>query len=250
MIIIEDIFLFIYFYDSIILMQHVESLENALRKIESIMRKRSINELTFKREYLPEIFTGDLVKISKNDDLPTLKSFLVQYFNLRGFLIRYYGNMVKFIKLSLETSIQNSFGNNPDIQGAAIFNLQGFSIRSILPRDVDEAIVSAMSAAILSVSERAVEELERGKLKRILIEGIEGTIILSKIEEKAILCTLTKSNASLGMVFLGIQGISREISRYLAETEENREDQYYCTHCGAELPEGQIICHVCGNTVE
>lgn len=47
-----------------------------------------------------------------------------------------------------------------------------------------------MSAAILSVSERAVEELARGDLKRILIEGVEGIIILSKSGENAILYTL------------------------------------------------------------
>ncbi len=231
-------------------MEHVESLERGLRKIESIMQERSVNELTLQREYLPEIFSVDLIKVSKDDGFPTLKSFLIQYFNLRGFLIKYQGNMVKFIKLSLETFIEKSFGNNPDIQGVALFNLQGFSIRSILPRDVDETIVSAMSAAILSVSERAVEELDRGKLKRILIEGVNGLIILSKIEENAILCTLAKSGVSLGMIFLGIQAISREIARYLAEKEEKAEDEPYCKHCGSKFTQGQVNCHVCGNKVE
>ncbi|MFX1380224.1 MAG: roadblock/LC7 domain-containing protein [Promethearchaeota archaeon] len=230
-------------------MQNVEPLERALRKIESIMRERSINELAFKREYLTEIISADLLKISNDDGLPILKSFLIQFFNLRGFFIKQYGNLVKFIKLPLETFIENFFGSNPDIQGAAIFNLQGFAIRSILPRDVDETIVSAMSAAIISVSERAVVELKRGKLKRILIEGVDGLIILSKIGENVIFCTLVKSGASLGMIFIGIQTISKEISRYLGETEEKAGNEFYCKHCGADLPEGENICHVCGNKV-
>ncbi|MHA1914243.1 MAG: roadblock/LC7 domain-containing protein [Promethearchaeota archaeon] len=104
---------------------------------------------------------------------------------------------------------------NPDIQGSAIVSVQGLPICSALARDVNDGIVSAMSAAILSVSERAVEELARGDLKRILIEGIDGSIILSKAGENAILCTLVKSKASLGMVFLNIENVSKKISNLL-----------------------------------
>ncbi|MFX1552996.1 MAG: roadblock/LC7 domain-containing protein [Promethearchaeota archaeon] len=104
---------------------------------------------------------------------------------------------------------------NSDIQGSAIVSVQGLPICSVLARDVNDGIVSAMSAAILSVSERAVEELARGDLKRILIEGVDGIIILSKAGENAILCTLAKSDASLGMVFLNIQSVSKKISELL-----------------------------------
>ena len=104
---------------------------------------------------------------------------------------------------------------NAEIQGSAIVSVQGLPIYSVLARDVNDGIVSAMSAAILSVSERAVEELARGDLKRILIEGNEGIIILSKAGQNAILCTLCKANASLGMVFLNIQSVSRKISELI-----------------------------------
>jgi len=104
---------------------------------------------------------------------------------------------------------------NSDIQGSAIVSVQGLPICSVLARDVNDGIVSAMSAAILSVSERAVEELARGDLKRILIEGVDGIIILSKAGENAILCTLAKSDASLGMVFLNIQSVSKKIAESL-----------------------------------
>lgn len=104
---------------------------------------------------------------------------------------------------------------NAEIQGSAVVSVQGLPICSVLARDVNDGIVSAMSAAILSVSERAVEELARGDLKRILIEGNEGIIILSKAGQNAILCTLCKANASLGMVFLNIQSVSRKISELI-----------------------------------
>jgi predicted regulator of Ras-like GTPase activity (Roadblock/LC7/MglB family) len=104
---------------------------------------------------------------------------------------------------------------NSEIQGSAIVSVQGLPICSVLSRNVNDGIVSAMSAAILSVSERAVEELARGDLKRILIEGNEGIIILSRAGQNAILCVLAKKNASLGMVFLNIQSVSKKIAEML-----------------------------------
>jgi predicted regulator of Ras-like GTPase activity (Roadblock/LC7/MglB family) len=105
---------------------------------------------------------------------------------------------------------------NPDIQGSAIFSVEGLPIASALARDVNDGLVSAMGAAILSMSERGVKELARGELKRILIEGIDGSIILSKAGENAILCTLVRSGASLGMVFLNIDNVSKKIEKILS----------------------------------
>jgi uncharacterized protein len=104
---------------------------------------------------------------------------------------------------------------NSEIQGSAIVSIQGLPICSVLAKDVNDGIVSAMSAAILSVSERAVEELSRGDLKRILIEGNDGLIILSKAGENAILGVLCKPDSSLGMVFLNIQSVSKKIAGLL-----------------------------------
>ena len=104
---------------------------------------------------------------------------------------------------------------NSEIQGSAIVSVQGLPIGSVLARDVNDGIVSAMSAAIISVSERAVDELARGELERILIGGEDGIIILSRAGSNAILCTLARANASLGMVFLNIESVSRKISEVL-----------------------------------
>ncbi len=111
--------------------------------------------------------------------------------------------------------LRNLEAVNSDIQGSAIVSVQGLPICSALSRGVNDGIVSAMSAAILSVSERAVQELARGNLQRILIEGIEGIIILSRAGENAILCTLARPDASLGMVFIHIQSVSKKIATLL-----------------------------------
>ncbi|MFO8020280.1 MAG: roadblock/LC7 domain-containing protein [Promethearchaeia archaeon] len=104
---------------------------------------------------------------------------------------------------------------NSDITGSSIVSIQGLPICSALPNETNEGIVSAMSAAILSVSERAVEELSRGDLKRVLIEGVDGTVLLSRAGQNAIICVLLQENASLGMVFLHVQSTSKKIALLL-----------------------------------
>ena len=104
---------------------------------------------------------------------------------------------------------------NSDVQGSSIVSVQGLPICSALARDVNDGIESAMSAAIQSVSERAVEEIARGALKRILIEGEDGTIILSKAGNNAILCVLAKQNSNLGMLFINIASVAKKVAELL-----------------------------------
>lgn len=73
-------------------------LESAEKKIEFIMKKESVNELTIARKYLPEIFSADILDISKDDGLPILKPFAIQYFSSKGIITEFYGNVIKFKK--------------------------------------------------------------------------------------------------------------------------------------------------------
>jgi len=87
----------------------------AYEKIKSIMLEEGVNELTIDRKYLPEILHADQLEISPKDGLPTLKSFLIQYFYVKGILIQISSKEIKFIyiekednkRLSLEKKEEN-----------------------------------------------------------------------------------------------------------------------------------------------
>ncbi len=91
---------------------------------------------------------------------------------------------------------------NKKIQGAAIFSIQGLPFCSALAKDDNEGIISAISGALIAVSERAVEELARGNFKRIVIEGETGKIHLYRIGNDAILCIICGDEISLKENFL------------------------------------------------
>ena len=91
--------------------------------------------------------------------------------------------------------------NVPHVEATAIVSTDGLVIASRLPRDVEEDRIGAMAAAILTISKRSGEELERGEMLRVLIEGTDGYLFIRSIGEDAVLIALVDRGVRLGMLF-------------------------------------------------
>ncbi|MFX0036454.1 MAG: zinc ribbon domain-containing protein [Candidatus Hermodarchaeota archaeon] len=83
----------------IILRVITKKLSSVGKKIKSIMKNNSINELTIERQYLPEIFGADVLKISKDDGLPVLGPYVMRYLFTKGVSTDIFGNIIKFKKV-------------------------------------------------------------------------------------------------------------------------------------------------------
>ena len=103
------------------------------------------------------------------------------------------------------------------VEASAVVNIQGLPICSAMPLGVDDGILAAMTATILSMAERAASELTRGKLARVLVEGEKGYLVISAAGEEAILAVLTKEKANLGMVFLVMEKVAEKIAKILSK---------------------------------
>ncbi|NQS91508.1 MAG: roadblock/LC7 domain-containing protein [Chloroflexi bacterium] len=103
----------------------------------------------------------------------------------------------------------------PEIEASAIVSVDGLTIASALPSDIEEDRVSAMSAAMLSLGERIATELNRGALDQVYIHGAEGYVILSAIGTEAVLTALAKEKAKLGLVFLEMRRAADDLSKFL-----------------------------------
>jgi predicted regulator of Ras-like GTPase activity (Roadblock/LC7/MglB family) len=95
--------------------------------------------------------------------------------------------------------------SSPDIEASAVVSVDGLSIASALPQEVEEDRVSAMSAAMLSLGERIATELGRGSLKQVFIKGESGYVILMSVGEEAVLTALAREQAKLGLIFLDMR---------------------------------------------
>lgn len=95
--------------------------------------------------------------------------------------------------------------SSPDVEASAIVSVDGLTIASALPSNVEEDRVSAMSAAMLSLGERISSELGRGNLDQVYIRGVNGFVILMSVGEEAVLTVLARERAKLGLLFLDMR---------------------------------------------
>ncbi|MBC7810333.1 MAG: roadblock/LC7 domain-containing protein [Burkholderiales bacterium] len=91
-----------------------------------------------------------------------------------------------------------------DVEAAAIVSVDGLSMASSMPADIEEDRVSAMSAAMLSLGERISSELGRGALEQVYVKGQNGYVILTAVGEEAVLTVLARKEAKLGLIFLDV----------------------------------------------
>jgi len=101
--------------------------------------------------------------------------------------------------------------SSPSIEAAVIVSVDGLSMASSLPANIEEDRVSAMSAAMLSLGERIASELGRGSLDQVYIKGEHGYVILMSIGEEAVLTVLAREQAKLGLIFLDMSRAVKEL---------------------------------------
>lgn len=102
---------------------------------------------------------------------------------------------------------------SPDIEASAVVSVDGLTMASALPGDVEEDRVSAMSAAMLSLGERISSELGRGSLEQVYIRGGQGYVILTAVGEEAVLTALAREQAKVGLVFLEMRRASEDLNK-------------------------------------
>jgi predicted regulator of Ras-like GTPase activity (Roadblock/LC7/MglB family) len=100
-----------------------------------------------------------------------------------------------------------------DIIASSVVSVDGLTIASALPGDVEEDRVAAMSAAMLSLGERIAGELGRGDLDEVYIRGVEGFVLLTAIGEEAVLTALAREEAKLGMIFLEMRRAADDLEQ-------------------------------------
>jgi predicted regulator of Ras-like GTPase activity (Roadblock/LC7/MglB family) len=105
--------------------------------------------------------------------------------------------------------------SSTDVEASAVVSVDGLTMASALPSDVEEDRVSAMSAAMLSLGERIATELGRGKLDQVYIKGQTGYVILMSIAAEAVLTVLARDQAKLGLLFLDMRRAAEDLGKLL-----------------------------------
>jgi uncharacterized protein len=115
----------------------------------------------------------------------------------------------------LDRAIGDLLAQAPEIEAAAVVSFDGLSMASALPATMDEDRVAAMSAALLSLGERAAEGLGRGALSQVYIEGEHGTVFLVSADDEAVLVAVASREAKVGMMLYEVRRAAVEVAEAL-----------------------------------
>lgn len=116
---------------------------------------------------------------------------------------------------SMKRVLEKLLESSPDFEGAAVVSYDGFILTAALVEGADEPKAGAMSAAILSLGERACGEMAKGKLETVFVEGEEGYVLVTAINDDALLTLVTSKYAKLGLVFYELRSVKEELEKVL-----------------------------------
>lgn len=71
--------------------------------------------------------------------------------------------------------------------------------------------VAAMSDAIVSMTEKFLEDLEKGTLKQLYMKTSEGFFVFTKIDEENLVLVFKKSGSNLGMFLHQIDALALKL---------------------------------------
>jgi predicted regulator of Ras-like GTPase activity (Roadblock/LC7/MglB family) len=115
----------------------------------------------------------------------------------------------------LDRAIHALLAQTPEIEAAAVVSFDGLPMASALPPSMDEDRVAAMSAALLSLGERAAQGLGRGELSQVYIEGETGTVFLVSADNEAVLVAVAAQGAKVGMMLYEVRRAAAAVAAAL-----------------------------------
>jgi uncharacterized protein len=119
----------------------------------------------------------------------------------------------------LDRVVADLMSQAPEIEAAAVVSFDGLPMVSALPAGMNEDRVAAMSAALLSLGERAAEGLGRGELSQVYIEGENGTVYLVSCDNEAVLVAVAAAGAKAGLMLYEVRRAAISIATVLREDD-------------------------------
>jgi uncharacterized protein len=100
---------------------------------------------------------------------------------------------------------------SPDVEAAAVVSADGLPMASALPPYVEEDRLAAMSAALLTLGERAASGMGKGRLAQVFVEAGEGYVVLMAAGTNAVLVAITSGAAKVGLVLFEMRKAAARI---------------------------------------
>jgi predicted regulator of Ras-like GTPase activity (Roadblock/LC7/MglB family) len=111
----------------------------------------------------------------------------------------------------LAAALDDFLATSPEVEAAAVVSADGLPMASALPAHVEEDRLAAMSAALLTLGERAADNLGKGELAQVFVEGSNGHVILMSAGANAVLVAVTAKGAKAGLILFEMRKASDRV---------------------------------------
>ncbi len=105
----------------------------------------------------------------------------------------------------IQQALEKLKSTSPDIEAAALVSQEGFIIASVLPENLEEERIAALTAAFQGLAERSAEELGKGKPSQFFIQAELGYLVMMGVGPDACLSVLSSRFGKPGMRLLDMR---------------------------------------------
>ena len=98
-----------------------------------------------------------------------------------------------------------------NLDGAVIISEEGLPLASFVRVQIDEDMISASGAALVSAAITTAKNVGKGKLNQVTLKTDKGYLLFTKMEEGTILGVMTSEKAKLGVILMGIREALKDL---------------------------------------
>ncbi len=115
---------------------------------------------------------------------------------------------------NLDEKLKKLVKTIPEVKAAMIVSTEGFPIAAALSRGTDRIRMAGMTAALISIAERSVKEMAKGKFEQLFIRGKNGYILVLQTGLNTVLIISTTNKVKLRLVIHDIKEKFSEFDKY------------------------------------
>jgi len=119
----------------------------------------------------------------------------------------------------LDLALAALLSQTPELLAASVVSFDGLPMASSLPVGMDEDRLAAMSAALLSLGERAAHGLGRGELHQVYVEGENGSVFLVSADDEAVLVAVSTKEAKIGLMLFEVKRAAESVAKILRQDD-------------------------------
>lgn len=102
-----------------------------------------------------------------------------------------------------------------DMEASAVVTRDGITVASLMATTADKDRFGAMCASLLALADRAAKEVDRGRLRQVILDGTGGPMLLTQAGPSAVLAVAASPQSNLGRLILETRKVAAELARLM-----------------------------------